>query len=230
MNSLDSLKNMNRKHLRNGGRKAPAMSAEQLQQLVLSACPPKFIEDFWMHNGKTPEGDREAISTVLQDVFLCAYEEDFEVDTESTPEVGCFVKAVKDWKVESALDNLIVKGFKVGKNGVPYMWFSAGGDSEIPVSAMMYWDGKDFRTYIPTFGNPYDVKYKAAYNEDDIALFCEEFEARGETFPRVLEADEAACDEDFCCRVVCTGAASSEKHRRWQEKLCKNAAKYEALV
>lgn len=230
MNNLFFLKNMDRKFLRNGGRKAPAMSAGQLQQLVLSACPPKFIEDFRAHNGKTPEGDREAIGAVLQEAFLCAFENDFEVDAESTPEVGCFVKAVKDWKVDSALDNLTVKEFKVGKNGVAYMWFAAGGDSEIPVSAMMYWDGKAFRTYIPTFGNTYNAKYKAAYNEDDIAAFCDEFEAKGEGFPRVLEADEAACDEDFCCRVICVGAVSPEDCLKWQEKLRKNAAKYEASV
>lgn len=224
------LKNKDRKFLRNGGRKAPAMSVEQFQQLVLSACPPKLLDHYRTHIGETPESCREAIGDVLGEALSCAFENDFEVDVESTPEVGCFVKAVKDWKVYSTLDNLIVKSFKMRKDGVPYMWFAAGGDSEIPVFAMLYWDGKTFRTYIPTYGNTYNVKCKAAYNEDDIAALCDAFEARGEIFLRVLEADEAACEEDFYCRVTCVGAVSSEEFLKWKEKLCKNAAKYEASL
>lgn len=37
-----------------------------------------------------------------------------------------------------------------------------GGDWEEPVAFVVYWDGKEFRGYVPTNGNSFDVKSKAA--------------------------------------------------------------------
>jgi len=37
-----------------------------------------------------------------------------------------------------------------------------GGDWEEPVAFVIYWDGKDFRGYVPTDGNSFDLATKAA--------------------------------------------------------------------
>jgi len=37
-----------------------------------------------------------------------------------------------------------------------------GGDWEEPVAFVIYWDGKDFRGYVPTDGNSFDIASKAA--------------------------------------------------------------------
>ena len=52
------------------------------------------------------------------------------------------------------------------KSGVPYLCCSGGGDWEVPVVFMIYWDGKSFRGYILTKGNPWNTKIKAAFNND----------------------------------------------------------------
>lgn len=43
----------------------------------------------------------------------------------------------------------------------------AGGDWEVPVFFIVYWDGKKLRAYIPTDGNPYNLKEKRAFGNHD---------------------------------------------------------------
>lgn len=64
-------------------------------------------------------------------------------------------------------DELI--GFHVLPNGMPYLGVAAGGDWEIPVFFIIYWDGKKLRGYIPEKGNLWNTTTKAAYGNDETA-------------------------------------------------------------
>ena len=59
-----------------------------------------------------------------------------------------------------------ITGFNVAPNGLPFLGISAGGDWEIPVFFIVYWDGKKLRGYIPTDGNMWNTDTKTAYGND----------------------------------------------------------------
>jgi len=56
-----------------------------------------------------------------------------------------------------------IKYFQVAPNGLPYWGMDAGGDWEVPVFFIIYWDGKKLRGYIPTEGNTWNTDTKSAY-------------------------------------------------------------------
>jgi len=88
-------------------------------------------------------------------------------------------KLVKDLKkVEYDYENFEYKpsmdfedeyGLKELDNGLVYLACMAGGDWQYPVYFIIYWDGKEFRGYIPSKGNTYNKTTKQAYGEDDEA-------------------------------------------------------------
>lgn len=65
------------------------------------------------------------------------------------------------------------QGFNIPKlvgvqsiGGIPFLGCLAGGDWEIPIYFIVYWDGEDFRAYFPRNGNTINWKSKAAYGND----------------------------------------------------------------
>ena len=59
------------------------------------------------------------------------------------------------------LDGLL--GYNTLDNGMTFLGVYAGGDWEIPVFFVVYWDGKKLRAYVPTKGNPWNTDTKQAY-------------------------------------------------------------------
>jgi hypothetical protein len=57
-------------------------------------------------------------------------------------------------------------GFEVLDNGLPVLFVNAGGDWEFPICFCIYWDGKQFRAYIPTDGNAFNKKEKCAFGSE----------------------------------------------------------------
>lgn len=51
-------------------------------------------------------------------------------------------------------------------NGIPFLGCMAGGDWEIPIYFLIYWDGSQFRGYIPKDGNTVNPKNDSAYGND----------------------------------------------------------------
>jgi hypothetical protein len=78
-------------------------------------------------------------------------------------------KVCQDWsKIDFDLENTDVEGFNTTTAGVPYVVLTAGGDWETPVTCIIYYDGKQFRGYVPSTGNTYNAKAKIAFgNADD---------------------------------------------------------------
>ena len=57
-------------------------------------------------------------------------------------------------------------GFRVLPNGLPVLFVNAGGDWEVPICFIIYWDGKSVRGYIPTKGNLFNQKEMCAYGSE----------------------------------------------------------------
>jgi hypothetical protein len=72
----------------------------------------------------------------------------------------------KDLKVEFDEENSHVDGFHTLDNGMTYLGVSAGGDWEVAIFYIIYWDGKKLRAYIPTDGNPWNTDLKSAYGNN----------------------------------------------------------------
>ena len=98
----------------------------------------------------------------------------------------------------------------VKKSGdLTYVACYGGGDWEIPVLFYVYWDGKDFRAYIPTYGNSFNRKAMRAIgnnDEEDIAfLRSQGFDGTDEELSDILNChikyDEKSCFKDFKSRV-----------------------------
>lgn len=51
-------------------------------------------------------------------------------------------------------------------NGITFLGCMAGGDWEYPIFFMIYWDGKDFRAYVPYYGNVINLDFNAAFGSE----------------------------------------------------------------
>lgn len=107
--------------------------------------------------------------------FVEQYKEEY--DDTSGAIWGPALKIIRRMYTDKKSENWIKKDFKgihfdwenydiVGDvrttKGVPYQLFYAGGDWEIPVYFMVYYDGKRIRVYVPTVGNTWRQDLKQA--------------------------------------------------------------------
>jgi len=104
----------------------------------------------------------------------------------------------KDLKIEFDFENFeceagegyngtkSVTGLRTLPNGLTHIGCSAGGDWEIPVFFIVYWDGQKLRAYIPTKGNPFNRTKKQAYGNDEQADY--------EDMKKVYPADKSAIE------------------------------------
>lgn len=197
--------NMNRSMLRNGGRKAPEMTVSQLEALLDAALPhrERSCDDFEIRMF-------EAVDQVIEE------------------EPSSFTKVLADFqKIEVDFENFEFQEFAMGTNGVPFASVIFGGDWEWPVIGFVYWDGQNFRGYLPTYGNDFNAKSKGAFGSEhyhpgpytylqDGVLKTVRFSSENEyhQFFENLEGIEVrvnvdACIEDFSTRVVNTGKLSN---------------------
>ena len=85
--------------------------------------------------------------------------EKVEFDTENT-----------EWKKDEGFGEFkFLTGFNVAPNGMPYLGVCSGGDWEMPLFYIIYFDGKKLRAYIPKRGNTYNTDTKMAYGNDEEA-------------------------------------------------------------
>ena len=107
--------------------------------------------------------------------FVEQYKEEY--DDTSGAIWGPALKIIRRMYTDKKSENWIKKDFKgihfdwenydiVGDvrtaKGIPYQLFYAGGDWEIPVYFMVYYDGKRIRVYVPTVGNTWRQDLKQA--------------------------------------------------------------------
>ena len=128
-------------------RYAPAMSQTDLRQIIIDkAIANDFVEDYGEIDPENPQMWR-IIYMLLE---------------ESLPDVE------KDWaKIDFSTENLDVTGETSTPDGVPYIRVRVGGDWETPLVAIIYFDGKKLRGYVPKDGNTYNHRTKAAFGNDE---------------------------------------------------------------
>jgi len=59
-----------------------------------------------------------------------------------------------------------ITGFHTLPNGLTYLGVCAGGDWEVPLFYIVYYDGETLRGYIPKDGNHWNTKTKTAYGSE----------------------------------------------------------------
>ena len=92
------------------------------------------------------------------------------------------------------------------KSGIDYLTLWVGGDWESPVQIFLYWDGKQYRGYIPLKGNAINTVNKSAFGNDedeDEAYLKKEFKLKEYTGEEVdeIEINFDMCLEDFESRL-----------------------------
>jgi len=73
-----------------------------------------------------------------------------------------------EWNSHSNQSMNKVLGFNTLDNNFTFLGVWAGGDWEIPVLFIIYWDSKKLRAYIPKDGNTWNTDSKEAYGNDEI--------------------------------------------------------------
>lgn len=81
-------------------------------------------------------------------------------------------------------------GLNTLSNGMSFFGVIAGGDWEVPVYFIIYWDGKKLRGYVPEEGNPWNKKTKEAYGNNE----KKDMEDAKKRFN--LDDDDGYCDLD----------------------------------
>lgn len=216
--------NMDPKVIRYGGRKAPIITRDELELLIKAAVP------------YDPESSdfTDPLEGLLNKAF---------VEDDPSP----LAKAIKDLeKVYFSFEDVCYDGIKVSAAGIPYFWAMAYGECDCPVGFMIYFDGKDFRGYIPTYGNSFNPKTKSAFgyegdsgknytgtysyvedgvakaitvrNEDEFEEFCYH------TLSDIAPCEEA-CFEAFNARVEAVGSMTHEQVIAAAKKLEARATK-----
>ena len=127
---------------------APTMTQADLRQIIIDkAIANDYIEEY---------GDLDPAAPDMTDLVHMLLME------ELVPEVQ------KDWsKIDFSTENMDVTAEKITPDGVPYLLICAGGDWEVPLQCIVYFDGKKLRGYVPKDGNSYNHKEKAAFGNND---------------------------------------------------------------
>ncbi len=201
------------KYVRKGGRKAPKISLDEFKnKLINYALSKQDVTEYLLDNDYTEEqltkwrnGEEvpeEALNLIF--IFFGYYLGGCEKD-----------KISKDLsKIENMdFENIAVTteddegeshllGFRVLKNGLPVLGMTSCLDSSFPVYFCIYWDGKSFRGYIPTYGNTFIVSEMCIMG-DEYEDYLKEMGQEGSPIPdnRHLRSDEAM-EIDICSRIV----------------------------
>ncbi len=169
------------------------MSQADLRQILVDkAIANDYIEEY---------GDYDPANPKLWSIVNMLFAE------ELIPEVR------KDWdKIDFSTENLDVTAEKTTPRGVPYLQIRTGGDWETPLIAMIYFDGKKLRGYVPKDGNSYNHKAKSAFgnNDDDNDACIAQFGDRGGTDKEFqdVEPDFTLVDSDVAKRIEAKGTYS----------------------
>lgn len=151
--------------LRKGGRKIAKLSeaqfGEKAKTFILNACK----DDKYTVERINDTTSVNKIITSLPNAIRRSYYDD-------NPTILKDFKGIKpDW------ENFEITGGLRTVKGCPYIIMYVGGDWECPICIMVYYDGKQFRCYIPEKGN--------AYRKDTKRLFgncAARYDSKSETY------------------------------------------------
>ena len=188
--------NMNKK-LKNGGRKTTDGSMESLKAALLVKMSELYDDNDFL-----------SIVKDLTERFKNDWDDQngsilFELLTDMFYSSSQLYKDIS--KINFDLENMIYEskdglGFETLPNGLAVLKILAGGDWELPVFFVIYFDGKKLRAYVPAYGNCYNADTKEAFGNNDQA--DEEFlRKQGVTNIDEVEANIGACLKDVMSRI-----------------------------
>lgn len=101
-------------------------------------------------------GDPDLTGEILALLWESYFKEDFDVEV-SFENLDC----------ESGYNGCdAIAGLRQLSNGLSFVGCSGGGDWEVPIFFIIYWDGQRLRAYVPTDGNVWNLSTRAAYGND----------------------------------------------------------------
>ncbi len=165
--------------LRKGGRKIAKLSEKQFgekaKKFILDTCK----DDSWTTDKMNKTNSTSKIISSLPRAIRTIYYNDKKGET--------IIK--KDFKgIQPDWENYdITSGLRTVK-GCPYIVMMVGGDWECPLCVMIYYDGKQFRCYIPEKGNAYRKDTKRLFGNCDASYdsktetYTDEWKKNGTTY------------------------------------------------
>lgn len=162
--------------LKTGGRKAIRISCDDFKTLLIESLWKTSMEHYKKHPcpgrlyalDDINQWEKSDIAFTIMDIIM----EDFDEDLIKSSK---FKKLGKDLsKIELYFENAGIEPWdedeleiKVTKSGIPYIIYYVSMDYGCVAYCFIYWDGKDFRGYIPFKGNLVDTKKKIILNQDE---------------------------------------------------------------
>ena len=151
--------------LAKSGRTAPKISVDEFFE---------HVKDYFIKNNSSESDyDTEKIQAFIDDPKKKADKKDL-----------MYIIKQNAWKKEKAGNNIFkdlnkikhdwencdyIGDIRTTKSGIPYILGDFGGDWEEPILFIVYWDGKEFRGYIPEHGNCYNRDLNQAFGNDEEA-------------------------------------------------------------
>lgn len=161
------------KSLKNGGRKAPAISQDELSKHILEFAG-KQDDLYELEDGDVGLAAMAILTcdAVEKDLKIANFPENFEADP---------MTQVLQTDTGTALI-----GLQTLETGLTFYGISAGADWALPFFYALYWDGKKIRVYIPSRGNIINLDTKTAIgaeseNDGDIEAIMAKYKKLGLT-------------------------------------------------
>lgn len=154
------------------GRKAPIITMDEFKEKFIQAAQTAAIASGDFEKEDLEEEAESIRSSALYYLYyhnakfnsdVCKI--DFDWENYYTPSF----KGDEDLATSDSytgLDEKGVVGFNTLPSGIPFLGGWAGGDWEMAVYFVVYWDGKAIRAYVPKDGNTYHPVYKTAYGSE----------------------------------------------------------------
>lgn len=189
--------------LAKSGRTAPKISADEFFE---------HVKDYFIKNNSSESDyDTEKIQAFIDDPKKKADKKDL-----------MYIIKQNAWKKEKSGNNIFkdlnkikhdwencdyIGDIRTTKSGIPYILGDFGGDWEEPILFMVYWDGTEFRGYIPEHGNCYNRDLNQAFGNNEEA--DEKFIMKNVTnndgdyskIHRNLSFNKEECIKDFESRI-----------------------------
>ena len=189
--------------LAKSGRTAPKISVEEFFE---------HVKDYYVKNNSSKSDyDAEKIQAFVDNPKKKADKQDL-----------MYIINQNAWKKEKAGNNLFkdlnkikhdwencdyIGDIRTTKSGIPYILGDFGGDWEEPILFMVYWDGTEFRGYIPEHGNCYNRDLNQVFGNNEEA--DEKFIMKNVTnnhgdyskIYRNLSFNKEECIKDFESRI-----------------------------
>ncbi|RHB41812.1 hypothetical protein DW886_14745 [Enterocloster aldenensis] len=203
--------------IKKGGRKAPCISKKEFEEKIKNYCKKdeEFLKDFDpMDSGCILSEDEYMLLSFVESIYY----------RQKTDRKILFDE--ENIEITEGIGGRLC-GIHTLKNGLPILGVYAGGDWEQPLFFCIYWDGENFRIYIPRYGNTFNIVAKAAFGSESMGTkfakyeadlkkagkkyiewtcqeeigrqYCEFYGKNGDVAD-VINAD--AMEEDICSRIV----------------------------